>query len=147
MRRVAKAEAIAGEGLREDRYLLGTGYYSQLGGCCQVTLIAAEALERMREHFGVQVFEGQHRRNLVIRGLVLEELKDRRIRIGTALFAYAGPRPPCGYLERITEKGMTKAMGQGAGICATVLESGVIREGDMIDVYPLDPQQRRRWLP
>lgn len=147
MRRIPEVRALQGLGLETDRYAVGRGYYSRWPGRRDVTLISAEVLDQMTESFGVRVLEGQHRRNLVVRGVPLEAFQDRSFRIGAALFAYQGPRPPCGYLERITEAGMTKALGLGAGLVATVLESGVIREGDTIELLPLDPTVKRRWLP
>src|SRR6187401_1087445 len=113
MERVAEVGAVVGQGLAGDRYLRGEGHYSS-SDTCQVTLIEAEALERMQAKFGVQVSEGQHRRNVVTRGVALGELRGRRFAIGEVVLEYDRPRPPCGYLQRITEPGMTRAMGEGA---------------------------------
>ena len=146
MARVPEAEAIAGAGLSGDRYLLGTGYYTPRN-VCQVTLIEEEALERMAAKFGVAVSAGQHRRNLVTRGIHLPELRGRRFTIGGATFEYDRSRPPCGYLERLTEPGMTRAMGEGAGICASVITSGMIREGDALIVLPEPATKPMRRLP
>jgi MOSC domain-containing protein YiiM len=146
MRRVAEAEAIAGRGLATDRYLKGTGYYSPRD-VCQVTLIEAEALERMVEKFGVHVDAGEHRRNIVTRGIAHGELRGRRFAIGEVVFEYDRPRPPCGYVERITEPRMTRALGEGAGICACVLEGGIIREGDRIEFLPGSASRPVRRLP
>lgn len=142
MRRVPFVMAVSGRGLLGDRYLSGAGYYS--GRCgCQLTLIAAEALEQMRDLHHVSVAAGEHRRNIVTRGLLLRELAGARLQIGEVRIAYAGPRPPCGYMERITERGMTRALGEGAGICAVILTTGVIHEGDEIVVTPpLRPPRR-----
>lgn len=140
MLRVAEVEAVVGQGLAEDRYLRGTGYYSPRD-VCQVTLIEAEALERMASLFGVQVSHGEHRRNIVTRGLAHAGLHGRRFAIGTVVLEYDRPRPPCGYLERITEPRMTRAMGEGPGICACVIVGGTIREGDEIELLS-DPAPR-----
>lgn len=146
MRRVSEIEAITARGLAEDRYLLGTGYFSPRD-VCQVTLIEAEALERMAADFGVQVSAGEHRRNIVIRGITHAELRGRRFAIGTVVLEYDRPRPPCSYLERITEPRMTRAMGEGAGLCANVLEGGIIREGDRIELLPGTASRRLPRLP
>lgn len=145
MQRVLEIDAVAGCGLAGDRYALGTGYYSPRN-VCQVTLIAAEALERM-ELRGMRVGDGEHRRNLVCRGIQLEELRGRRFSVGTAVLEYDRTRPPCGYLERLTQPGMTRAMGEGAGICASVVEGGMIREGDAIVLLPGRASRPVRRLP
>lgn len=140
MKRVAEIEAIAGVGLRGDRYATGEGYYAP-SDVCEVTLIEGEALDVIRTVHGVHVHNGEHRRNIVTRGVSLRELAGKRLRIGEVLLEYDWPRPPCGYVERLTEKGMTRALGEGAGICVRVLASGTLREGTAIGVV-VDPTQR-----
>jgi HAD superfamily hydrolase (TIGR01509 family) len=134
MRRVVEAEAVADAGLRGDRYMERTGYWTGVDEC-QVTLIEAEVLEAIGRETEVRVGSGQHRRNLVTRGIRLEELEGRRFRIGSAVLAYDRPRPPCGYIQILTQKGMTKALaGRNGGICARVVTGGAIREGDLLSV-------------
>lgn len=146
MRRVLEVEAVVGKGLKDDRYLREQGHYSP-SDTCQVTLIEAEALERMEALHGVHVSEGQHRRNIVTRGISHAEMRGRRFSIGSVVAEYDRPRPPCGYLQRITEPGMTRAMGEGAGIGIRVLEGGVIREGDEIRWLPGESSRKVRRLP
>jgi hypothetical protein len=145
MRRVPEVEAVAGLGLRGDRYATGEGYYS-LRDVCEVTLIEGEVLEAIEIGHGIRVRHGEHRRNLVTRGLALRELKGRRVRVGDVLLEYDRPRPPCDYVQRLTEAGMTRALGQGPGIGMRVLESGILREGATIHVLDGDSRPRR-WLP
>lgn len=145
MRRVPEVEAVAGLGLRGDRYATGEGYYSPRD-VCEVTLIEGEVLEAIEIGHGIRVRQGEHRRNLVTRGLALRELKGRRVRIGDVLLEYDRPRPPCDYVQRLTEAGMTRALGQGPGIGMRVLESGILRQGATIHVLEGDSLPRR-WLP
>ena len=144
MRRVSEVEAIAGVGLRGDRYAEGAGYYSPLDDVCELTLIEGEVLDAIWEGRGIHVHNGEHRRNIVTRGLSLGNLPGKRLRIGDVLLEYDRPRPPCGYVERLTEKGMTRALGEGAGICVRVLSSGTLREGAEIEVLESDRPVRRR---
>lgn len=134
MERVEQVEAVAGKGLLGDRYMLGTGYWSNSKyDLCQVTLIAAEDVEAVARESELEITAGQHRRNIITRGIVLSELEGRTFKVGDALFEYDQPRPPCRYLQTITQPGMTKALGDGrAGICCRILESGLIRPGDQI---------------
>ncbi|MGH2736272.1 MAG: MOSC domain-containing protein, partial [Actinomycetota bacterium] len=118
MRRVEEVEAIEGRGLAGDRYLEGTGYYSGSDEC-QVTLIEGEGLEEITETTGVAVLNGEHRRNLVTCGVSLTKLRGTRFRVGETLLEYDRPRPPCRYIQSVSEPGMTKALGRNrGGICA-----------------------------
>ena len=130
---VDQAEAVAGRGFKDDRYGerkgSGTGWDE-----CQVTLIEGEHLEEIRTRMGVKVMNGEHRRNIVTRGISLEALENRRFQIGEAILTYDRPRPPCAYIASITEPLMTKALGKRAGICARVVRGGLIRPGDPIVV-------------
>lgn len=146
MMRLPEVEAVAGCGLAGDRYLLGTGYYTPKN-VCQVTLIEEEALARMAADHGMAIMAGEHRRNLVTRGVRLPELRGRRFGIGAAVFEYDRSRPPCGYLERLTQRGMTRAMGEGAGICVSVLAGGLVREGDALVLLEEPATRRARFLP
>ena len=131
MGQVDEIEAVAQRGLRGDRYFKRTGYWSGVDEC-EVTLIEAEHLEEIQRTTGIHVENGQHRRNLVTRGLRLGGLVGRRFQVGKAVLEYDRPRPPCGYIQSITEPGMTKALLGRGGICARVVKSGVIRARDAI---------------
>ena len=133
MRPVEAVEAVAGGGLRGDRYCTGRGFYSPVD-VCQVTLIARKAIEAIAREHGLDLSTGDHRRNLVTAGIDVHDLLDRRFRIGTALFAGTRPRPPCSHVEDLAEEaGVAAALGDGrGGICADVIESGRIEVGDAI---------------
>jgi MOSC domain-containing protein YiiM len=135
MTSLSTTATIAGVGLEGDRYALGRGYYSKADPC-EVTLIESETLEVIAKRFRVPIGDGQHRRNLVTRGLCLRELAGRQFQIGGVLLQYDRPRPPCAYLERVSSPGMTRAIGEGAGIAARILQPGVIRVRDRIHVVP-----------
>ena len=134
MQAVDEVRAVAGRGLDGDRYATRRGYWTDVDEC-QVTLIQAEDLEAITASAGVHVQDGQHRRNLVTRGVDLRGLAGRTFRIGGATFAYDRPRPPCRYIEGLTEPGMTRALAaRRGGICARVVDSGLVRAGDEIEV-------------
>lgn len=145
MERVSSALAVAGRGLEGDRYALGTGYYSSRYDC-EVTLIEGEVLDRISQEDGISILRGEHRRNLVTRGLALKSLEGKCLRLGDVLLEYHRPRPPCDYLQRLTVPGMTKSLGRGAGIGMRILEGGQLCEGMEIEVMPM-PANRRRNLP
>jgi MOSC domain-containing protein YiiM len=134
MERRESVTAVPATGLRGDRYAAGTGHYSGVDGC-QVTLVAGEALDAVADA-GLAVAAGQHRRNVVTRGVDVRDLLDARVRVGDALLEGTRPRPPCPHLEAVAgAEGLAAALGEhGAGVCADVVEGGEIRPGDEVTV-------------
>lgn len=134
MERVDEVKAVAGGGLAGDRYERHTGYWSRWDEC-EVTLIEGEVLDALTESTNVRLCDGEHRRNIVTRGIELRSLEGRRFKVGEALLVYDRPRPPCRYIESITQPGMTRALAaRRGGICVRVVEAGLIRPGDPIEV-------------
>ena len=135
MKGVQAATALESCGLEGDRYCAGSGHWSRFGRVCEVTFIAAEDLDDIERETGVGVKNGEHRRNVVTRGISLKALRrGERFRVGEVFFEYRGPRSVCRYIERLTEPGMTQALKGRGGICARVIENGTVRVGDEIEV-------------
>ena len=133
MRRVDEITAIVGEGLAGDRYAKGTGHWRKTDAC-QVTLVTEADLRQAEKRGGMAFGNGQHRRNLVVRGIPLLAFRRRRVRIGEVLLVFHRLRPPCGYLDRLLKSGAGKALGKGAGIGLSVIEGGTLRVGDPVSV-------------
>ena len=127
-------EAIAGAGLRDDRYAAGTGTYSHTGrGARDVTLIEREAVDAVRAHDDVDVREDQTRRNLVTEGVALNHLVDRTFRVGTVRMRGVRLAEPCVYLEELTGVvGVRAALVHRGGLRAEILDDGELRVGDEI---------------
>jgi MOSC domain-containing protein YiiM len=135
MNGVEVATALEGCGLKGDRYCAGTGHWSRFGRVCEVTFIAAEDLDDIEREPGVSVKNGEHRRNVVTRGISLKTLRrGEQFRVGEVVFEYRGPRSVCRYIERLTEPGMTQALKGRGGICARAIENGMVRVGDEIEL-------------
>jgi MOSC domain-containing protein YiiM len=133
MRRVERVEAIAGVGLAGDRYATDSGHWKRVDGC-QVTLITDQDLQLAQRRSEIVFSEGEHRRNLVVSGIPLDAFRRRQVRIGEALLEFHRLRPPCGYLDRLVARGAGKALGRGAGIGLRVIEGGLLRVGDAVEV-------------
>ncbi|MDB6163725.1 MAG: hypothetical protein JWL98_1157 [Xanthomonadaceae bacterium] len=119
-------EAIAGGGLAGDRY---TGVSGKRG----VTLIQAEHLAVIAALSGhAAVLPEVLRRNLLVEGIPLIALKDRVFRVGDTLLQGTGPCDPCSRMEAALGEGGYNAMRGMGGICARVLQGGVIRQGDRV---------------
>jgi MOSC domain-containing protein YiiM len=132
MERHDSVQAVDG-GIAGDRYCTGRGYYSPFD-VCQVTFVQAEALETIDERTRLSVLDGQHRRNVVVRGGDVHELLDHRFTLGGATLEGTRPRPPCRYLEQVTgQDGLMRALADGnGGICARVADPGEFAVGDEI---------------
>ena len=126
MREVAQVEAVAGKGLVGDRYAGGSGKRG-------VTLIQAEHLPAIAALSGhAQVPPALLRRNLVVSGLPLIALKGRRFRIGDVLLEGVDECDPCSRMEDALGPGGYNAMRGHGGLCARIVEGGVLRVGDRV---------------
>jgi Uncharacterized protein conserved in bacteria len=128
-------------GVVGDRYFTGEGHYAPYD-TCEVTLLANEAVETIREETGIDLSDGRHRRNVVTRGVEPTDLLDVTFRVGEATFRGTRRRPPCAHVEAVAdEDGVARALGEGrGGICADVLDAGRVAVGDQLTVVESDPR-------
>ncbi len=131
MQKVEEVKTVENGGIAGDRYYEGTGFWTRYGDVCQVTLIEGEHLDEIEEQ-GLAIKSGQHRRNIVTRGVKLTDLRGKRFRVGEAVLEYDRSRPPCRHVQDLSERGMTRALKNRGGICARVIQAGPIRPGDNI---------------
>jgi MOSC domain-containing protein YiiM len=128
--------AVAGGGLEGDRYCEGTGYYSgDPVWDADVTFIEFEAIEGVRQRFGLALDSGAPRRNIVTRGVALAELVGKRFRVGGALLQGLKPWPPCSHLAQLVgSRDILPGLAHCGGIGAEVLSDGQIQVGDAIEL-------------
>lgn len=140
MERRQQVDAREG-GLVGDRYYEGTGYYTPMD-VCEVTLVDAAAIERVRDEHGIDLSDGRHRRNFVVAGVDVHDLLDATFRVGEARMRGTRPRPPCAHVEQVAdEPGLARALRDGrGGVCADVVEPGTIATGDGVEVVTPDPR-------
>jgi hypothetical protein len=133
MRSVSTAEAVEGRGLLGDRYERGAGTFSNpRGRGYDLTLVEAEALEELSAK-GVELVPIEARRNLVVRGIALDDLIGRRFRVGEVECFGQRRCEPCSHLERLTRPGVLRGLVHRGGLRADVLLSGGIRVGDRVE--------------
>jgi len=133
MQSIHAVTAIQDRGLQGDRYHDDTGHWQLLDGC-QVTLITEYELEKAGRRSDVKLDDGGHRRNLLVAGVKLKDLEDKRFRIGEAVFAYHKPRPPCGYIDGVSSPGMGRALSHYSGICIRVVHSGLLQVNEPVEI-------------
>ncbi|WP_123619224.1 MOSC domain-containing protein [Halorubrum sp. CSM-61] len=132
---------VHSDGLDGDRYRLGEGTF-QLDGCA-VTLVAAEALDAVREETGIDVSDGRHRRNVVVEGFGtgMDDLLEATVAVGDALLRPTRRRPPCAHVEELAgADGLATALRDRGGLCCDVIEPGRVVVGDPVAVREADPR-------
>ncbi len=109
--------------------------YAKAGGKRQVTLIQGEHVDGLASMLAIDpVKPATLRRNIVVRGINLLALKEKRFRIGDAILEYTGLCHPCSLMEEVLGPGGYNAMRGHGGITATVVSGGEVRIGDSISV-------------
>src|SRR5262249_11204514 len=130
---VASARAFAGRGIEGDRYAAGKGTFSDKPGTGrQVTLIEAEAIEAFEHESGESLTAAEVRRNIVTRGVRLNDLVGREFSVGEVRVLGCRLCEPCTHLERLTGKGVLKGLVHRGGLRAEFVTDGVIRVGDRV---------------
>jgi len=133
MRTVREVRALEGVGLEGDRYATRTGTYSKKDGPDrEVTLIESEVLEAVARESRIVLFPHEARRNLVTRGVRLNDLVGRNFTIGEVALEGVRLCPPCGYLEQVTGKAIRAPLENRGGLRARVVKGGTLRVGDTI---------------
>lgn len=131
---VPHAIALSGLGLDGDRYAAGKGEYSHWVGDHELSLIEAETIDLVAEA-GHRLEPGETRRNIVTRGISLNDLVGRKFKLGEVVCLGTSLCHPCAYLELLTKRGgLTRLLAGRGGIRAQILTEGVICEGDEIVV-------------
>jgi MOSC domain-containing protein YiiM len=129
-----EVRAIKDVGLQGDHYGGGAN------GKRHLTLIQHEHLAvvakllalRNKAPTVLQIDPALVRRNIVISGLNLLALKNKRFRLGEVVLEFSEPCQPCSALEETLGRGGYNAMRGHGGICARIIEGGAIRIGDAL---------------
>lgn len=126
--RVETVEAIAGRGLKGDRYSEGRGTFSGPGHGYELTLVEAEVLD------SIDLLWEQARRNIVTRGIALNGLVGHRFKIGSVECIGRRLAEPCSHLEKLSRPGLLRPLVHRGGLRADILEGGSIMIGDQVVV-------------
>ena len=129
MQHVAAVEAIAGAGLKGDRYAAGEGSFNKgKQGQRQVTLI--------NSHFfvGNGYSYVESRRNIVTTGVELMWLIGREFRVGEALLRGVKYCDPCTRPGKLSSnpESFQDLFHDAGGLVAEILQGGLIRVSDRI---------------
>lgn len=136
-----EVEAVAGSGLRGDRYFsdIESGTFVRWGpdeerpSGYDLTLIEREAITAIEREVGIELAPGGHRRNIETRDVALNHLVGQRFRVGDAICRGDRLCEPCDHLQRVTHDEILEALTHRGGLRADILEDGTIRPGDTIE--------------
>lgn len=105
----------------------------------QVTLIQAEHLPVIVALAGLdRVTPEELRRNIMVSGISLLALKDRRFQLGDVILEGTGECHPCSRMEEALGAGGYNAVRGHGGITARVIRGGMIRLGDAVTAVILE---------
>ena len=126
---VERVDAVAGGGLRGNRYFFADG---DAPPGRALTLIAAEALEAFASETGIPLSAAESRRNVLVRGVDVNALVGKRFRVGGVECRGVELCEPCTHLQGMTRPGVLNGMVHRAGLNADVLTDGEIAVGDAV---------------
>jgi MOSC domain-containing protein YiiM len=130
---VARIEVLPGQGPRGDRYF--SPQPAERNGK-DLTLIEAEALEALAAETGIELSHEESRRNVLTRGVRLNELVGKRFRVGEVECVGVVLNEPCSHLEGLTRPGVLRGLVHRGGLRADVVRGGTIAPGDEIAELP-----------
>jgi MOSC domain-containing protein YiiM len=125
---VDSVRALAGRGLEGNRYFFDGDAPSGRA----ITLIAAEAVEAMEREHGISIEARESRRNVVTRGIDVNELVGKRFRVGDVECHGIELCEPCATLQGMTKPGVIKGLAHRGGLNADIVSDGEIRVGDEV---------------
>jgi MOSC domain-containing protein YiiM len=127
---------LTGQGLAGDRYAAGAGTFTPPSGTgygYDLTLIQAEALDKLVVAEDRRLGYAEARRNLVTRGVNLNALVGWRFRVGDVECFGQRLCVPCSHLRRLTTKGVLRGLIHRGGLRADLLTDGRIGIGSSIE--------------
>src|SRR5436190_21518902 len=119
---VDEVRVSTGAGIEGDRY-----------GHKDLTLFEAEAIEGLKTDTGIEIKPSEIRRNVMTRGVSLNELLGHRIRVGEVEAVVTELCHPCSHLQEMTKPGVLRGLTGRGGLNADVTSGGSIRVGDRIE--------------
>ncbi len=124
---VPSVRAEAGHGLEGEYHWSATPETGQ-----SLTLIAAEALEGLREDTGIELSHEASRRNVLTRGIDLNALVGHRFTVGGVECVGTELCEPCNALAKLTERGVLRGLVHRGGLRADIVAGGEIAVGDPV---------------
>jgi len=134
MRSVCEVVGEAGRGLLGDRHCrpADSPPLAPDERVPDVSLVEAEVLEALRLDHGIELSGAETRRNLVTRGVRLNDLIGRQFQLGGLLCEGVEVCQPCVHVQQKVGKPILKPLVHRGGLRARILASGTVRVGDRV---------------
>jgi MOSC domain-containing protein YiiM len=130
-----QASLIPGRGIEGDRYYNEKGTFSEKlkdNPAAELTLIEKEEIDTFNDAQNLNIRDADFRRNIVTRGIKLNDLVDKTFSIGQVTLKGIRLCEPCSYLANtVNEQVLPHLTGRG-GLRAQILSVGSIKVGEYI---------------
>ena len=123
-------EVLANKGVVGDRH-----FNDYNDPYCQLTLIESENIDYYNYKYGLNIPYLNFRRNIVTKGIRLNELIGKKLKIGEVEVEGIDLCRPCRHLtEMLDQKNVLKEFMRKGGLRCQILSSSNINIGDKIDI-------------
>ena len=122
---VEEVEAIAHQGLVGDR---------KFGAKRQISIVSVDELAEAAARLGSEIPPGSTRRQITISEGRFDRTPGSTIRIGDVVVSVNGDCSPCDEMEQSIGPGARAALVDLGGVTGTIVEGGVIRVGDPVEM-------------
>ncbi len=112
----------------------------------QITLIEAESMNIASRKLGYKIPDGASRRQVMVRGISLNELIGYRLRLGSIIVRVEDLCKPCNNMEEMIGLGAKDAMDGKGGIRCRVIKGGKLHVGERVTVETSCWSWHRRFL-
>jgi MOSC domain-containing protein YiiM len=139
---VEQVHAVPGMGLEGDRFFgLSSSGHKRAGTGRDITLIESEALEAIQQETGIELPPGEARRNIVTRGVPLNQLVEVEFQVGEVRLRGIRLCEPCQHLASLTDERILPALIHRGGLRADIITEGTIHVGDIITYNDPNPNK------
>ena len=141
---ITSVKAVAHQGLIGDRYYEKSGTFSgsePFGPGREITLIEEENVAFMAKQLSLDVDAARLRRNLVTRGVRLNDLVGRQFTIGNIRLIGIRLCHPCSHLKRLSGWDVMIHLKNRGGLRADILDNGWLHVGDRVNIDPVVPSE------
>ena len=130
IKEVASIEVLANKGVVGDRHFddFNDPY-------CQLSLIESENIDYYNSKYGLNIPYINFRRNIVTKGIKLNELIGKKIKVGDVSIEGIDLCRPCRHLtEMLDQENILKEFLRRGGLRCQILSSAKIKVGDQIKI-------------
>jgi MOSC domain-containing protein YiiM len=117
--------------LRAGLGVVGDRFFGQRAHANEaVTIMAAESLDAVAAELGTgQLDFARTRRNILIRGLAVDELRGATVQLGDVVLKLNRPANPCAWMDEQLADGAHRALRRRGGMRCSVLAGGTLHVG------------------